>query len=110
MTPRLLVALAVILGASPVFAADDSASVTAMIRKFNVQEDSTPVRERKDWRVPKKMVVVGGVIRGAEQAKVASLLPGTAIVYVPDTASAVKEVKDADIVVGQSAHPGACEP
>jgi phosphoglycerate dehydrogenase-like enzyme len=111
MSPRLLVALVVaMLGATPGFAADDSASVATMIRKFNVQEDSTPVRERKDWRVPKKMVVVGGVIRGAERAKVASLLPGTAIVYVPDTATAVKEAKDADIVVGQSAHPGACEP
>jgi phosphoglycerate dehydrogenase-like enzyme len=111
MSPRLLVALVVaMLGATPGFAADDSASVAAMIRKFNVQEDSTPVRERKDWRVPKKMVVVGGLMGGAERAKVASLLPGTAIVYVPDTATAVKEAKDADIVVGQSAHPGACEP
>lgn len=110
MSPRLLVALVAMLGATPGFAADDSASVAAMIRKFNVQEDSTPVRERRDWRVPKKMVVVGGVMGGAERAKVASLLPGTAIVYVPDTATAVKEVKDADIVVGQSAHPGACEP
>jgi phosphoglycerate dehydrogenase-like enzyme len=110
MSPRLLVALVAMLGATPGFAADDSASVAAMIRKFNVQEDSTPVRERKDWRVPKKMVVVGGLMGGAERAKVASLLPGTAIVYVPDTATAVKEVKDADIVVGQSAHPGACEP
>jgi phosphoglycerate dehydrogenase-like enzyme len=110
MSPRLLVALVAMLGATPGFAADDSASVAAMIRKFNVQEDSTPVRERKDWREPKKMVVVGGVIGGAARAKVASLLPGTAIVYVPDTATAVKEVKDADIVVGQSAHPGACEP
>jgi phosphoglycerate dehydrogenase-like enzyme len=111
MSPRLLVALVVaMLGATPGFAADDSASVATMIRKFNVQEDSTPVRERKDWRVPKKMVVVGGLMGGAERAKVASLLPGTAIVYVPDTATAVKEVKDADIVVGQSAHPGACEP
>jgi phosphoglycerate dehydrogenase-like enzyme len=110
MSPRLLVALVAMLGATPGFAADDSASVAAMIRKFNVQEDSTPVRERKDWRVPKKMVVVGGLMGGAERAKVASLLPGTAIVYVPDTATAVKEAKDADIVVGQSAHPGACEP
>jgi len=110
MSPRLLVAFAALLGASPLLAADDSAAVAAMIRKFNVQEDATPVRERKDWRMPKKMVVVGNLFRGAERAKVASLLPGTAIVYAPDVATAEKEVKDADIVVGQSAKPGACEP
>jgi phosphoglycerate dehydrogenase-like enzyme len=113
MSSRRLVALAgaaAMLASSFGFAADDSDAVAAMIKKYNVQEDSTPVRQRKDWRVPKKMVVVGGVIRDAERDKVAKLLPGTAIVYVPDTAAAVREVKDADIIVGQSAHPGACEP
>jgi phosphoglycerate dehydrogenase-like enzyme len=113
MSSRRLVALAAaaaMLASSFGFAADDSDAVAAMIKKYNVQEDSMPVRQRKDWRVPKKMVVVGGVIRDAERDKVAKLLPGTDIVYVPDTAAAVREVKDADIIVGQSAHPGACEP
>ncbi len=91
-------------------AKDDAASVAATLKKFNVQEDSTPVRERKEWRVPKKVLVFapGGPV-GEEREALAKLFTGAQIVYAKNVADAVVQVKDADVVTGLTVYPGICE-
>ncbi|HEY4210325.1 MAG TPA: D-2-hydroxyacid dehydrogenase [Steroidobacteraceae bacterium] len=84
--------------------------VAATLRKFNVQEDAKPVRERKDWRVPKKMVVLPGGPRGAQREEWARRFPSVQIVYTRGLAEAISQIKDADVVVGLTASPGICEP
>jgi phosphoglycerate dehydrogenase-like enzyme len=100
--------LVVSIGAT---AADDSDKVASVLRQYNVQEAPTAVRERKDWRAPKKMVVLASSVPpGSERAAMAAALPGVKIVYANDMATAVKEAKDADILAGLTSPPGVCEP
>jgi len=76
-----------------------------------VQEAPTPVRERKDWRPPKKLVAIPGAIPpGPEREALAAALPGVKIVYAPDMATAAREARDADIVTGITSPPGVCDP
>jgi phosphoglycerate dehydrogenase-like enzyme len=108
--PRLWAALATTLVASVTLAADDPQKVAAMLKKFSIQEAPTPVRERKDWRPPKKMVVLAGAISpGEEREELAAALPGVKIVYASNVATAANEAKDADIVAGLTVPPGVCD-
>jgi phosphoglycerate dehydrogenase-like enzyme len=83
-------------------AAEDSDNVPNILQELGIREDSTPVRERKNWRAPKKIVVVGGApgfpdrVRGAE------------IIRVQDVPAAAKAAQDADIVVGMM-RDGTCD-
>lgn len=88
--------------------ADD---VAAVLKKFNVQEAPTPVRERKDWRPPKKLVALASAIPPAERATLAQILPGVKVVYARDVSSAAREAVDADIVAGITSPPTSiCDP
>lgn len=98
--------LATSLGA----AAAEADDVAAILKKYNVQEAPTPVRERKDWRPPKKLVALASSFPPREREALARILPGVKIVYARDVASAAREAVDADIVTGITAHPGICEP
>ena len=101
----LSAALAASIGAT---AAEDPAAV---LKQYNVQEAPTPVRERNDWRAPKKMVALASSVPpGSERDAMAAALPGVKIVYAKDMATAVKEGKDADILAGLTTPPGVCEP
>src|SRR4029077_11024683 len=92
-------------------AAADPANVAAVLKKFSVQEAPTPVRERKDWRPPKKLVAIPGAIPpGPEREALAAALPGVKIVYANDMATAAHEAEDADIVTGITSPPGVCDP
>ena len=102
----LSAALAASIGAT---AAEDP--VAAVLKQYNVQEAPTPVRERNDWRAPKKMVALASSVPpGSERDAMAAALPGVKIVYAKDMATAVKEGKDADILAGLTTPPGVCEP
>jgi phosphoglycerate dehydrogenase-like enzyme len=89
-------------------AADDANSVASLITQLHVQEAPTPVRERKGWRAPKKIVLLGASDR--EREELASVAPGAQIVMVRDTASAAAATTNADIIVGLTSYPGVCEP
>ncbi len=107
----ILIAVTSLLLPSVGSAAEDPDKVTAILKRFNVQEAQTPVRERKSWRVPKKAVFLSvSVPPGAERDAIAALLPNTKIVYANDPATAAREAKDADIVGGLTTPPGVCEP
>jgi phosphoglycerate dehydrogenase-like enzyme len=91
------------LAAPPLRAADDPGVVAKLIADLQLQEDSTPVRERKSWRPPKKIVVIG------PSPGFASVAPGVEIVNVADAREAAAAAVDADVVVGLNSAGGACE-
>ena len=91
-------------------AAGEADDVAAILKKYNVQEAPAPIRERQDWRPPKKLVALARSVPPPERATLARILPGVQIVYAKDVASAAREAADADIVAGITAPPGICEP
>jgi phosphoglycerate dehydrogenase-like enzyme len=88
-------------------AADDPQAVADVIAKFRVQESPTPVKERKAWRKPKKIVVIGGA---PDREALSDAAGGAEIVIVRDSRAAIEPMKNADIIVGLTSYPGACEP
>lgn len=92
-------------------AAEDPDKVAAVLKNYNVEESPAPVRERKDWRAPKKMVVLASSVPpGLQREALAATLPGVKIVFASDMTTAIREAKDADIVAGLTSPPGVCEP
>jgi len=90
-------------------AAEPASAVPDLIKQLRLQEAPTSVREHKGWRVPKKIVVVGGLPPGVRE-QFLSASPGLQIAMVNDTPSAAKEAADADIVLGLTSPGGVCEP
>ncbi len=105
--------LAALLAALPLLwpaaapAADDPKAVADVIAKFHVEEFATPVKERKAWRKPKKIVVLGGM---PDRDAFAAAAPGAQIVVVRDVKTGAAEMSNADVIVGLTANPGICEP
>jgi phosphoglycerate dehydrogenase-like enzyme len=89
-------------------AAEPASAVPDLIRQLRLQEAPTPIREHKGWRVPKKLVVLGGLPPGVRE-QFLSASPGLQIAMVNDTAAAAKEGTDADIVLGLTSAGGICE-
>jgi phosphoglycerate dehydrogenase-like enzyme len=79
------------------------------MEKLRVEESSTPVRERKGWRKPKKMVVIGG-LGPQERSQINAFAPGLEIVTVRDVPGAAAAATNADILLGLTAPGGICEP
>lgn len=102
----LLVALPLLWPAAAP-AADDPKTVADVIAKFRVEESPTPVKERKGWRKPKKIVVLGGM---PERDAFAAAAPGAEVVVVRDVKTGAAAMSNADIVVGLTSNPGICEP
>jgi phosphoglycerate dehydrogenase-like enzyme len=87
------------------------ANVEALISQYGLVESSTPVRDRKDWRVPKKIVLLGadaGTLRQRDAFK--AIVPAAEVVAVPNLQAAITAAADADIIVGLTSYPGICEP
>jgi phosphoglycerate dehydrogenase-like enzyme len=94
-------------------AAGDSGNVSSVIEQLGLREAAAPVKERKGWRVPKKIVVLapgGGGLAPNIRSGLASAAPGAEIVEAPDVSSAAKAATNADIVVGLTSPGGVCEP
>jgi phosphoglycerate dehydrogenase-like enzyme len=102
-----LVALSISLAAR----ADDAESVAAAITRLRVQEAPQPIRERKQWRAPKKVVLLElGNPAGwtGRQEKLAAVAPKAQIVVAKDLPSALSATTDADVIVGFN--PDICNP
>jgi phosphoglycerate dehydrogenase-like enzyme len=116
MTHRCLIRIAAglagacLLASSICAPAAETDDVPAVLKKFNVQEAPTPVRERKDWRPPRKLVALAANVPPPQRAALASILPGVRIVYAQDVPTAAKEAAGADIVAGNTSPPGICDP
>jgi phosphoglycerate dehydrogenase-like enzyme len=89
-------------------AANTPQSVLDLMTKLRVEESSTLVKTRKDWRAPKKIVVLGGMPLET-RAEFAAAAPGAEIIVARDVATAASAVKDADVVVGVTSPGGICE-
>src|SRR5262245_6854988 len=85
----------------------EAANVQALIKDLGLRESDVIARNRKDWRVPKKIVMIGGD-PGTQRARddFAKIVPGAEVVAVPDFNSAVAQISNADIIVGLTSFPG----
>jgi phosphoglycerate dehydrogenase-like enzyme len=97
-----LAALLAALVAMQVAAADagrtDPKPVGALIERLGLEESATPVRERPDWRKPRKIVVWNLQPQGVPALQAAA--PGVELLLAKDAAEAVALARDADAVLG----------
>ena len=106
----LIGAIAVIV-APQIARADDANPVPALIAKLRVQEAPQPVRERAQWRMPRKVVLLAFAnSRGwaGREAAFAAAAPKVQVVVAKDMAAAVAATADADAIVGFN--PEICSP
>jgi phosphoglycerate dehydrogenase-like enzyme len=93
----------VTLSASSAARAADTESVAAVITRLRVQDAPQPVRARKQWRVPKKVVLLefyNPTGWAGRQEKFAAVAPQTQVVVAKDLPSALSATVDADVIVG----------
>lgn len=73
-------------------------SAEALIRRYDLREDRTPMRDRDGWTPPRKIVAIGT----AEMfAPLQAAVRGVDFVTVPDLDSAPAAMADADVLIGQ---------
>ncbi len=109
-TRRSLGVLALVVGgfvslaAAPALAlGDEPESAASVITRLRVQEAPQPVRERAQWRAPRKVVLLEfGNVKGwaGRQEAFAAAAPKAQVVVATDMASAAAATADADVVVG----------
>lgn len=90
---------------------NDPAYVASLIKDLGIRESDTEVRARKEWRQPKKIVLLGvdPATRG-QREPFQALVPKAEVVVVASVSEAAKAAANADIIVGLTSYPGICEP
>ncbi len=82
-------------------AADPLESAAAIVARLRLEEAPRPVSERKDWRPPRKIVLLSFDRRAAgERDALARVAPHAEIVAARNRAAAIAEAADADILIG----------
>jgi phosphoglycerate dehydrogenase-like enzyme len=102
-TLALLVGAVAALVAQSAARADDPGPVAAIITRLRVQEAPQPVRERPQWRAPRKVVLLEFAnSRGwpGREAAFAAAVPKVQVVVAKDMASAITATADADAIIG----------
>lgn len=78
-----------------------SESVAAVIKSLRLEEAPTPVRERKGWRPPRKVVLLAFDRRTAgERDALARAVPQARFVAAGNRAEALAAAADADVLIG----------
>jgi phosphoglycerate dehydrogenase-like enzyme len=104
------------LAAPRAHAADSPDAIADMIGRLRLQEAPAPVRERKGWRVPHKIVVLafrrpgsgqGSSIPESEWRTFGPMIPQARLVAADDEAAAIAAASDADILIGYN--PEICD-
>jgi phosphoglycerate dehydrogenase-like enzyme len=90
-------------------AADNGKNLAEVMAKLRIVESPAPVRERKGWRKPKKIVMIGR-LSADEQAEFKAASQGAELVMVRDAASAAAAATNADMIMGLTSVGGICEP
>jgi phosphoglycerate dehydrogenase-like enzyme len=86
-------------------------SVEALIKELGIVESTGTAKDRKAWRVPKKIVLLGGDPgTRAQRDQFQAILPNAEVVTVPNMQAAVTATANADVIVGLTSYPGICEP
>ncbi|MGB6452130.1 MAG: D-2-hydroxyacid dehydrogenase [Steroidobacteraceae bacterium] len=82
-------------------AADPFDSAAAVIARLRLEEAPHPVRERKGWRRPRKIVLLAFNGRTAgERDALARVVPLAQVVAAKNRAAAIAEAADADVLIG----------
>jgi phosphoglycerate dehydrogenase-like enzyme len=104
---RSFCAVAALLAATGAHAAQ-SADVATTLARHGVQEHTTAQREAPQWAAPRKVLLLQyGLFRGGDISGFPAAAPGARIVAVTDTASAIREAADADVIIGHN--PDICD-
>ncbi|MGH8249703.1 MAG: D-2-hydroxyacid dehydrogenase [Steroidobacteraceae bacterium] len=82
-------------------AADPAAETARLIAELGLKESATALSGRPGWQAPRKVVVMGADARRLAWMQAAA--PGVKLVAAGDLAAAVREVADADAVIGRCA-------
>ena len=99
----LLVGALGTLMVQPAARADDAEAAAAVITRLRVQEAPQPVKERAQWRAPRKVVLLAfGADRGwaGRETAFAAAAPKAQVVVVKDMAAALTATADADAIIG----------
>ena len=107
------IAGALIVGSACVAAAapppDGLETPAQVIERLNLHEAPAPVRERRDWRPPRKVVLLAyNRFAAGQQERLASAVPGAHFVLAHNRAEAIAEGADADVLIGFN--PQICDP
>jgi len=87
-----------IFGSMPAGSQAADAETARLIAALGLQESATALADRPGWRAPRKVVVAGA---DAERiAWMRSAAPGVKLIGARDRAEALREVADADAVIG----------
>jgi len=100
--PRILLPLMaaslLIFNGSQARAEPADADTTRLIAELGLKESATALADRPGWKAPRKVVVVGA--DAGRQPWLQSAVPGLVVVVARDRAEALREVADADAVIG----------
>ncbi len=90
---------------------DDPAYVTSLIKDLGIRESDTEVRTRKDWRQPKKIVLLGGDSgTRAQRDAFQALVPKAEIVVVTSVPKRRRPPRMRTSSSASTSYPGVCEP
>lgn len=80
---------------------DARESPEAVIARLQLRESPAPVRVRRDWRPPRKVVLLAFNRNTArEREALARAVPGARFIVATDRASAIAAAADADVLIG----------
>jgi phosphoglycerate dehydrogenase-like enzyme len=92
-----------------VSAAQDRESAAAVIARLRLMEAPVPVRQRRDWHPPRKVVLLAFAPGTAhEREALASAVPNVQFVVARGRAAAIAAAADADVLIGSN--PEICDP
>ena len=75
--------------------------IASVISRLGLQESAAPIRERKGWHAPRKIVLLAFDRETVSQAPaLASAAPHSQLVLAKDVTSALAEAADADVLIG----------
>ena len=94
----LMAATLLIFNGSQAWAGPADADVTRLIAELGLKESAIALVDRPGWKAPRKVVVIGA--DADREAWLQSVAPGLTVVAARDRAEALKEVADADAVIG----------
>ncbi len=84
-------------------------SVAAVVERLRLEQAPAPVRERKGWRPPRKIVLLAYDRRTAgERDALARVVPHARVVAAGNRAAAIAAAADADVLIGFN--PEICDP
>jgi phosphoglycerate dehydrogenase-like enzyme len=76
----------------------DSTAKSGVVAQYGLEESATPVRERKGWRKPKRILIGGMAAQAAP--RIASMSPDVEFVTAQNAADAAAKAKDVEAVIG----------